>query len=71
MPHDAVAMKWRSATFESSNGADSRTTIVSSGWLSEPGSPPVVAEHLLAVEQALGAQEADRQLRLVPRASAS
>ena len=42
IPHDAVATKWRSATFESSNGRDRRTTIVSSGWLSAPGSPPLV-----------------------------
>ncbi len=42
MPHDAVATKWRSATFESSNGCDSRTTMVSSGWLSDAGSPPAV-----------------------------
>ena len=42
IPHDAVATKCRSATFESSNGRESRTTIVSSGWLSDPGSPPAV-----------------------------
>ena len=39
IPHDAVATKWRSATAESSNGRDRRTTTVSSGWLSAPGSP--------------------------------
>ena len=70
IPHDAVATKWRSATFESSNGRDRRTRIVSSGWLSAPGSPPLVPTHLLAVEQALGPQEPDRELRLVARASA-
>ena len=37
IPHDAVATKCRSATFESSNGRESRTTIVSSGWLSDAG----------------------------------
>ena len=42
IPHDAVAMKWRSATFESSNGRVSRTRIVSSGWLSAAGSPELV-----------------------------
>ena len=65
IPHDAVATKWRSATFESSNGRDSRTTIVSSGWLSARGSPPLVPEHLLAVEQTLGPEEPDRELGLV------
>ena len=45
--------------------------IVSSGWLSVPGSPPVVPMHLLAVEQALSPQEADRELAPRSRASAS
>ena len=39
IPHEAVATKCRSATAESSNGVDRRTTIVSSGWLSVTGSP--------------------------------
>ena len=46
IPHDAVATKCRSATAESSNGRDSRTTIVSSGWLSVAGSPPLGADDL-------------------------
>ena len=40
---------------------------MSSGWLSVPGSPPLVAEHLLTVEETLGAEEPDGQLRLVAR----
>ena len=42
IPHDAVATKCRSATADASNGRESRTTIVSSGWLSVAGSPPSV-----------------------------
>ena len=71
MPHDAVAMKWRSATFESSNGRDRRTRIVSSGWLSEPGSPDAVEAISRPVDEALRPQEPDRELGLVTRASAS
>ena len=41
------------------------------GLAERPGSPPARAQHLLAVEQALGPEEADRQLGLVARASAS
>ena len=67
IPHDAVATKWRSATVESSNGRDRRTTIVSSGWLSEPGSPPAVPSTSWPVEEALGPQEPDRELGLVAR----
>ena len=64
IPHDAVATKWRSATFESSNGRDRRTTIVSSGWLSAPGRRRSCRAPL-AVDQSLRPQEADRQLGLV------
>ena len=38
---------------------------MSSGWLSATGSPPARADHLGAVDQALGPQEADRELGLV------
>ena len=40
---------------------------MSSGWLSDAGIAAARAEHLLAVEQALGPQEADRELGLVAR----
>ena len=66
IPHDAVATKWRSATAESSNGRDSRTTIVSSGWLRSTGSPGSVHDDLGPVDQPLRPQEPDRQLVLVP-----
>ena len=38
---------------------------MSSGWLSVPGSPPLVPRTSWPVEQALGPQEPDGQLRLV------
>ena len=66
IPHDAVATKWRSATAVVSNGRDSRTTMVSSGWLRATGIAALGADHLGPVDQPLGPQEPDRQLR--PRA---
>ena len=71
IPHDAVAMKWRSATFESSNGRERRTRIVSSGWLERPRVAAGGRDHLGAVDEALGPQEPDRELVLEARASAS
>ena len=67
IPHDAVAMKWRSATREASKARDRRTSDVSSGWFIVPGSPVLDPAHLRALDEALGAQEADRELVLVAR----
>ena len=65
IPHDAVAMKWRSATDDASNGVARRTRIVSSGWFSSPGSPALGREDLGAGDEALGPEEPDGELVLV------
>ena len=67
IPHDAVATKWRSATFESSNvprQADHDRVV---GLAQRAGIAGTRAEHLLAIEQPLGPQEPDGELRLVAR----
>ena len=69
IPHDAVAMKWRSATADASNGVARRTRIVSSGWLSSPGSPACVARTSEPGDEALGPEEPDGELILVARRS--
>ena len=69
IPHDAVAMKCRSATDEASNGVARRTRIVSSGWLRSAGSPDFVETTSDPVMRPSGPQEPDRQFRLVTRRS--
>ena len=65
IPHEAVATKCRSATLESSNGRDSRTTMVSSGWLSVAGSPPAAPSTSWPSSRPSVVEEPDRQLGLV------
>ena len=65
IPHEAVATKCRSATFESSNGRRQPDDDGVVGLAERPRVAAGRAQHVLAVEQALGGEEPDGQLGLV------